>query len=73
MENKQMESKKAELNRGVIVLLALAVFTGLEYLLGTLQFPAIFLWLIALVKAGTVMWFFMHIKRVFSANEGDHS
>jgi hypothetical protein len=29
------------------------------------------MWLIALTKAGLVVWFFMHIKRAFS-DEGGH-
>ena len=70
MENKNTGNKHDELRRGVIVFLALAALTGIEYLIGTQQAPRIFLWLIALMKAGLVMWFFMHLKRVF--NEGEH-
>jgi hypothetical protein len=29
------------------------------------------MWLIALSKAGLVVWFFMHVKRAFS-DEGGH-
>ena len=70
MENKNTGNKQEELRRGVIVFIALAVLTGIEYLIGTQEAPRIFLWLIALMKGGLVMWFFMHLKRVFS--EGEH-
>lgn len=69
MENKA--SNSSELRRGVIVFLALAVLTIIEYYLGTHAAPAIFLWITALVKGGIVLWYFMHLKRAFS-EEGGH-
>ncbi|MBI4926741.1 MAG: cytochrome C oxidase subunit IV family protein [Anaerolineae bacterium] len=69
MENKS--SNSSELRRGVIVFLALAVLTIIEYYLGTHATPAIFLWITALVKGGIVLWYFMHLKRAFS-EEGGH-
>ena len=59
------------LARGVVIFIALAVLTAIEYVLGVIHAPAILLWIIALVKAGLVLWFFMHIGRVFRA-EGGH-
>lgn len=64
-------SKTNEFRRGMLVFVVLAILTGLEYLIGTNQVPVIFLWLIALIKAGTVIWFFMHVFRVFGSG-GDH-
>lgn len=71
METSTDTQKKMELRRGVIVFVALAVLTVIEYFLGTHAAPTIFLWLIALLKAGLVIWFYMHIQRAFR-EEGGH-
>ena len=71
MENNNSNSKRRELLQGVFVFLGLAALTAVEFLLAISGIPAFFLWIIALVKAGLVVWFFMHIKRVFS-DEGGH-
>jgi hypothetical protein len=63
--------KTDELTRGVVVFLALAVLTALEYFFAVSLTPAVLLWIIALVKAGLVLWFFMHIFRL-SGSEGGH-
>jgi cytochrome c oxidase subunit 4 len=65
------KSKSSELRRGVVVFLALAVLTAIEYILGVSQASYIFLWLIALIKGGLVVWFFMHVFRVVGS-EGGH-
>lgn len=67
-----MEKKKviSELQRGVIVFLALAVLTAIEYFLGTHEAPSIFLWIIAILKGALVLVYFMHITRL-SGSEGD--
>jgi cytochrome c oxidase subunit 4 len=59
------------LTRGLVIFIILAVLTGIEYLLGVIHAPAILLWLIAITKGGLVLWFFMHLGRVFRA-EGGH-
>lgn len=64
-------NKLNPLTRGIVTFALLAVLTAIEYLLGILHAPAVLMWLIAFVKAGLVLWFFMHLPRVFSA-EGDH-
>ena len=68
-----MEQKKpiSELRRGVYVFAALAALTALEYWLGISQAAAIFLWVIAILKAALVVVYFMHISRLFGA-QGDH-
>jgi cytochrome c oxidase subunit 4 len=67
-----MQSAKLdELKRGVLVFLGLAVLTVIEYYLGTHEVAAIFLWIVALLKAGLVLVYFMHIGRVFRS-EGEH-
>ncbi len=68
-----MQPKKSisELRRGVYVFAALAALTALEYWLGISQAEAIFLWVIAVLKAALVAVYFMHISRLFGA-PGDH-
>jgi cytochrome c oxidase subunit 4 len=64
--------KMNALKRGVVIFAVLAVLTLIEYFIATLEGPAVFLWIIALAKAGLVLWFFMHLPRVFSQDEGGH-
>jgi caa(3)-type oxidase subunit IV len=71
MENNQNESKQQELAQGVGIFVVLALLTLIEYFLGTHNAPTLMMWIIALVKAGLVIWFFMHIKRAFK-EEGGH-
>lgn len=70
MENKEVKPVDG-LKRGVKVFIALAVLTAIEYVFGVLEWPAITLWIVALLKAGLVLWYFMHLPRVFSSG-GDH-
>ena len=64
-------SKLNDLNRGVIVALILAALTGVEYLVGTrLSQAVILLVAFALLKGGLVVWYFMHVARVFRAGPG---
>ncbi len=65
-------SKFNELTRGVVVFLILAALTGVEFILARLEAATFFLVLIALAKAGLVLWFFMHLARVFKSSEGGH-
>lgn len=60
----------AELKRGVIVFGVLALLTLVEYFLGVNLVPAFWMWLVALVKAGLVIWFFMHVFRAFDSQGG---
>jgi caa(3)-type oxidase subunit IV len=71
MEEKHKASKQQELVQGIGVFAVLAVLTAIEYFLGTAAAPSALLWIIALMKAGLVLWYFMHVKRAFS-NEGGH-
>ncbi len=68
-----MDKKKpvSELRRGVMVFLALAILTAVEYVIGTNEAPAIFLWVIAILKGALVLVYFMHITRL-SGSEGGH-
>ncbi len=67
-------NKSAELRRGIYVFLALAVLTVIEYFIGVAEGSTglvLILWVIILIKGGLVLWFFMHLPRVFSS-EGGH-
>lgn len=66
-------SKYPALTRGILIFAILAVLTAIEFGLARLEVAAVFLWAVALLKAGLVVWFFMHLPRVFkSESEGDH-
>jgi hypothetical protein len=70
---KNVTKNSNELKRGVIVFIALAVLTVIEYFLGIMEVPAILLWIIALGKGGLVVWFFMHVFRLFGGESEGHS
>jgi len=71
MNNNQDEAKQQELIQGVGIFLVLAILTIVEYFVGTRAPVAAIMWLLAILKAGLVLWFFMHIKRAFR-DEGGH-
>ena len=61
------EKKKALYRRGVIVLVVLAVLTGVEYyvaFLPTSATPALFI--LALTKAWIILQYFMHVSTLWS-------
>lgn len=68
--DKKHATHSGGLRRGVITFIALAVLTALEYVIGISELPSILLWMIALVKAALVIWFFMHLSRAFSTGGG---
>jgi hypothetical protein len=71
MEEKQKANNQQELATGIGVFAVLAILTAIEYFLGIASAPSGILWIIALMKGGLVLWFFMHVKRAFS-DEGGH-
>lgn len=66
-----IKEKSKELRRGVLVFVCLALLTALEYWIAVMGIPAIFLWVIAILKAALVLVYFMHVGRLFTA-EGEH-
>lgn len=55
---------------GILVVLALAVLTAVEFWVAV-SFPSVvFLMLIAAFKAILVIWFFMHVKRLWAPDGG---
>lgn len=65
------KNRAAAYRLSFLVALALAALTIIEYYVGT-HFPsAVFLMLLAVVKAVLVLRFFMHVNRLW-APEGEH-
>jgi len=65
------QDKSSALRQGVLIFVYLTVLTVLEYLVAiTFQAVAILV-LIAIIKAGLVMYYYMHIYNLNAANEGD--
>lgn len=56
---------------GILIALVLAVLTAFEFWVAHVNSGVTFLMLIAAAKAILVVWFFMHVKRLWSA-EGGH-
>jgi hypothetical protein len=71
MEEKLNASKQRELAQGIGVFVVLAFLTLIEYFLGVSAAPSILIWLLLLMKAAVVVWYFMHVKRAFR-DEGGH-
>jgi heme/copper-type cytochrome/quinol oxidase subunit 4 len=69
---KNVTKNSSELSRGVKIFIALAVLTVIEYFLGVWEVAAILLWLVALIKAALVIWFFMHVFRLFGGESEAH-
>jgi heme/copper-type cytochrome/quinol oxidase subunit 4 len=55
---------------GIIVALIIALLTAVEFWVASVNSGVTFLMLIAAAKAILVIWFFMHVKRLWSAEEG---
>ena len=60
------DKKKADYRQGIIIFIALAVLTAIEYFAATgLANPAVPVVLINIVKAALIIWYFMHIYRLW--------
>jgi cytochrome c oxidase subunit 4 len=68
MDNK----KSAALTQGLFVFIALAVLTAIEYFVGVSTDLVGLIFVLLLVKAVLVVYFYMHISRLFSSEEGGH-
>ena len=65
--------KKTALNQGVIIFIFLAVLTALEFFIAIAMQAVPLLAIVALVKAGLVMYYYMHIYKLNAADEGDEN
>jgi amino acid transporter len=66
------QTKGAAFRQGIVVALILALLTVIEYYVALALPSAALLFLLALVKSALVVYFFMHISRVWSSNQGGH-
>lgn len=62
--------KKTALNQGVIIFIFLAVLTALEFFIAISMDAVPLLVLVALVKAGLVVYYYMHIYKLNAEDEG---
>jgi cytochrome c oxidase subunit III len=64
------QDKKSMLGQGILIFVYLAVLTGLEFLIA-ISFDAVpLLVVVALVKAGLVAYYYMHIYKLTAEGEG---
>ncbi len=64
--------KKIALNQGAIIFVFLAVLTALEFFIAIALDAVALLIMVALVKAGLVIYYYMHIYRLSSSEEDEH-
>ena len=67
-----MEKKSVALRQGLLVFIALAVLTAIEYFIGVSTGMVGLIFVLLLIKAALVVYFYMHISRLFSSEEGGH-
>ena len=68
-----MDKKKSgALREGAFVFIALAVLTAIEYFVGVSLGLAGLIFVLLLIKAALVVYFYMHISRLFPSDEGGH-
>ena len=65
--------KKTALNQGVVIFIFLAVLTALEFFIAIAMDAVPLLVIVALVKAGLVMYYYMHIYKLGATDEGDEN
>lgn len=64
------KKKAAAFQQGVITLIVLAALTGAEYYIAVNSNLWSVLVVVALIKAGIVLQYFMHLPRMFSEDGG---
>ena len=63
--------KKTALNQGILIFIFLAVLTALEFFVAIVMDAVVLLVVIALVKVGLVMYYYMHIYKLAAEDEGE--
>jgi cytochrome c oxidase subunit IV len=70
MDEKVVAARRAAYRRGVYVLVALAVLTVVEFTIAViLGGSPVLLFVVILAKAGLILQYFMHLDRVWGAEE----
>jgi hypothetical protein len=64
------EQKEAAFDLGGTVLLGLAVLTAAEFAFGVRGLSLVALFIIALIKGGMILNYFMHVVRLWGEEEG---
>lgn len=64
------ESKSSAFELGGTVLLGLAILTAVEYAFGVRGLSVVALFIVALIKAGMILNYYMHVSRLWSDEEG---
>src|SRR5512138_3082042 len=65
------QDKKSMLGQGVLIFVYLAVLTGLEFFVAVAFDAVPLLVVVALVKAGLVLYYYMHIYKLTATAEGE--
>jgi hypothetical protein len=79
-DEKKPKTKTSEFVRGFVILVILGILTGFEYWLGATEHDSLLIFssatvpliLVALVKAGLIINYYMHISRMWSSEEEGH-
>jgi uncharacterized membrane protein len=70
VDEKTLAARKAAYGKGIYVFVALAVLTGLEFVVASLlPGSTALLFLVAMIKAGVIVQYYMHLNQVWSAEE----
>jgi hypothetical protein len=70
VDEKVLAARKAAYRQGLYVLFGLAVLTALEFAIAIfLVGSVVFLFVIALVKAGVILQYYMHMNRAWGEEE----
>lgn len=65
-------NKGREFNQGIVVLFALGILTALEFFIAQTFDSTTSLAAIALIKAGIIVQYYMHVDRVGGSSEEGH-
>ena len=69
-KEKALAARGAAYRQGLTVLIGLAVLTALEFVVASvLAGSTVFLFVLALAKAGLILQYYMHLENVWSAEE----
>jgi heme/copper-type cytochrome/quinol oxidase subunit 4 len=67
---KVLTARSAAYRQGLYVLIGLAVLTALEFVIASLlEGSTVFLFVLALAKAGLILQYYMHLDNVWSEGE----
>lgn len=70
VDKRLLAGRKAAYRQGLFVLIGLAVLTAVEFAVAyALEGSAVFLFVLALVKAGVILQYYMHMDRAWGEEE----